>query len=587
MDALLFLPDGQEITKMTEPNMTSKYTTFISCFTLLLTLMFSGFCHAGEHATPHSLPHPPKHEVRAVWLTTIGGLDWPHSYAQSARSIEKQKAELVDLLNRLHRANINTVLLQTRIRGTVIYPSVFEPWDGCCSGVPGKSPGYDPLQFAIEECHKRGMELHAWVVTIPLGKWSALGCKSIRKKHPKMVVKTGADGFLNPAHAETAKYIAGICREITCNYDIDGIHLDYIRYPEDWKLNISKTQARANITNIVSEICRQVKSLKPWVKMSCAPIGKYDDLYRYSSRGWNAYNKGCQDVRLWLKEGLMDQIYPMMYFRGDQFYPFAMDWNENSYGRHVVPGLGVYFMSPREANWSAEIIERQMNVLRGQGMGYAFFRNKFFCDDLKGLYSFTADQFNTYPALVPPMKGYNTYTPSKPKHIRQQTVEGIDMVTWEAVNDQAKHGGMAYNLYASDTYPVDTEDASNLLLARYQGTAVNIRHHHKRYYAVTATNRYGYESVAVQQEDVVKESPSNITLLSNDGYTMQLPAKGHELDADYILLKSVAGNTIATLPYRGNTANISRISEGFYSVYSLNRKGVNHRLGFIRIKRNR
>ena len=161
------------------------------------------------------------------------------------------------------------------------------------------------------------------------------------------------------------------------------------------------------------------------------------------------------------------------------------------------------------------------------------------------------------------------------------------MVTWEAVNDQAKHGGMAYNLYASDTYPVNTEDASNLLLARYQGTAVNIRHHHKRYYAVTATNRYGYESVAVQQEDVVKESPSNITLLSNDGYTMQLPAKGHELDADYILLKSVAGNTIATLPYRGNTANISRISEGFYSVYSLNRKGVNHRLGFIRIKRNR
>ena len=131
--------------------------------------MFSGFCHAGEHATPHSLPHLPKHEVRAVWLTTIGGLDWPHSYAQSARSIEKQKAELVDLLNRLHRANINTVLLQTRIRGTVIYPSVFEPWDGCCSGVPGKSPGYDPLQFAIEECHKRGMELHAWVVTIPLG----------------------------------------------------------------------------------------------------------------------------------------------------------------------------------------------------------------------------------------------------------------------------------------------------------------------------------------------------------------------------------------------------------------------------------
>ena len=567
--------------------MTSKYTTFLACFTLLFTLLFPGFSQAADNGSLTYLVHSPKHEVRAVWLTTIGGLDWPHSYAQSARSIEKQKAELVDLLNRLHRANINTVLLQTRVRGTVVYPSAIESWDGCCSGVPGKSPGYDPLQFAIEECHKRGMELHAWVVTIPVGKWNALGCRNIRKKHPKMVVKTGADGYLNPAHAETARYLAGICREITANYDIDGIHLDYIRYPEEWKLNISKTQARANITNIVSEIYRQVKSLKPWVKMSCAPIGKYDDLYRYSSRGWNAYDKGCQDVRLWLKEGLMDQIYPMMYFRGDQFYPFAMDWKENSYGRHVVPGLGVYFMSPREANWSAEVIERQMSVLRSQGMGYAFFRNKFFCDNLKGLYSFATDQFNPYPALVPPMKGYGAYTPSMPQHIRLNTVEGVDMVTWDAVNDLDRHGGVAYNLYASDTYPVNTADAANLLLTHYQGTAVNIKRHRRRYYAVTATNRYGYESVAAQQEGVEPCGDNSIMLLQNDGYIMQLPPKGAVLDADYIILKSIAGNTIATLPYKGKTANISRISEGYYAVYSLNRKGVNHRLGFMRIKRSR
>ena len=104
----------------------------------------------------------PKYEVRAVWLTTIGGIDWPHSYAQSAHSAEKQKRELTDILDRLQAAHINTVLIQTRVRGTMIYPSAYEPWDGCLSGFPGKSPGYDALKFAIDECHKRGMECHAW-----------------------------------------------------------------------------------------------------------------------------------------------------------------------------------------------------------------------------------------------------------------------------------------------------------------------------------------------------------------------------------------------------------------------------------------
>ena len=102
----------------------------------------------------------PKHEVRAVWLTTIGGIDWPHSYAQSSYSAEKQKKELTDILDRLQQAKINTVLIQTRVRGTMIYPSAYEPWDGCLSGFPGRSPGYDALQFAIDECHKRSMELH-------------------------------------------------------------------------------------------------------------------------------------------------------------------------------------------------------------------------------------------------------------------------------------------------------------------------------------------------------------------------------------------------------------------------------------------
>ncbi len=181
--------------------------------------------------------------------------------------------------------------------------------------ISGRSPGYDALQFAIDECHKRGMELHAWVVTIPVGKWNALGCKTLRQKMPKLIKKIGADGYMDPENSRTGDYLANICREITHKYNVDGIHLDYIRYPETWNIKVSREQGRRYITNIVRKIHDAVKAEKPWVKMSCSPVGKSDDLSRYRSFGWNAYTKVCQDAQGWLKSGLMDELFPMMYFK--------------------------------------------------------------------------------------------------------------------------------------------------------------------------------------------------------------------------------------------------------------------------------
>ena len=177
--------------------------------------------------------------MRAVWLTTIGGIDWPHSYYA-----EPQKEELRQTLDQLRRAGINTVLLQTRVRATTIYPSALEPWDGCITGTPGRAAGYDPLRFCIDECHKRGMQLHAWVVTIPVGKWNTTGCQQLRKKYPKLIKKIKDEGYMDPEQAATGDYLARFCREIVENYDVDGIHLDYIRYPETWKIKGSRAQAR-------------------------------------------------------------------------------------------------------------------------------------------------------------------------------------------------------------------------------------------------------------------------------------------------------------------------------------------------------
>lgn len=538
-------------------------------------------------AAVFTLAAQPKYEVRAVWLTTIGGIDWPHSYAGSARSIERQKDELRDILDRLQRANINTVLLQTRIRATTIYPSAYEPWDGCLSGKPGKSPGYDALKFAIDECHRRGMELHAWVVAIPVGKWNGAGCVRLRKRHPGLVRKIGDEGYLDPEKPQTAEYLADLCAEITGNYDIDGIHLDYIRYHETWPMKVSRRQGRTNITNIVRAISRRVKSIKPWVKMSCSPIGKYKDLSRFSSYGWNAYERVCQDAQAWLRDGLMDELFPMMYFRGNQFYPFALDWNEHSYGRIVAPGLGIYFMSPGEKDWPLADITREMLTLRHYGMGHAFFRSKFFTDNVKGIYDFTVQSFNQYPTLIPPMTWQSSARPSAPSGLSRRTQEdNVELLSWTPTDKDTTR--IMYNVYSSREYPVNTDDARNLTVVRLRKSSLIIPHDPTRHYAVTATDRYGNESTPLQERHTNPDTPeTRITdrLLKCDGKTLSLPEKGSVLDAAFVTIETLQGHIVATRLYNGTVADVSSLPEGMYVLRSLGRKGVTHRLGYFVIRR--
>jgi len=431
----------------------------------------------------------PKHEVRAVWLTTIQNLDWPRS-----RSVYQQKQELVSILDQLQKANINTVLLQTRVRASTIYPSAIEPWDVCMTGIGGQSPGYDPLQFCIDECHKRGMQCHAWMVTIPVGKWNTDGCKKIRQKLPKLIKKVGEEGYMDPENPQTGDYIARMCEEVTRRYDIDGIHLDYIRYPETWKLKVSRSEGRRNITAIVRKIHQAVKSVKPWVMISCSPIGKFDDLSRYRSGGWNAYTAVCQDAQGWLRDGLMDALFPMMYFQGNNFYPFAVDWKQHSYGRIIAPGLAAYMLHPREKNWSLDVVTREMNVLRELGLGVTFFRSKFFTDNTKGLYTFTQD-FNQYPALIPPMTWVSRRQPAAVGRLNISRSMNSDLLTWTGSRSSTTGDYLLYNVYASDTYPVDTRDSRNLIATRLQGQALSVPHKGKTlHYAVTTTDRYGNES---------------------------------------------------------------------------------------------
>ncbi len=531
----------------------------------------------------------PKYEVRAVWLTTIGGIDWPHSYAQSERSAEKQKEELRAILDRLQKANINTILLQTRIRATTIYPSQYEPWDGCLSGFPGKSPGYDALQFAIDECHKRGMEVHAWVVTIPVGKWNSYGCRQLRKRFPRLIKRIDQDGYMDPEATQTGCYLAEMCREIVQRYYVDGIHLDYIRYPETWKFRISKDQARGNITRIVEKIHQAVKKEKPWVKMSCSPIGKFDDLSRYWSHGWNAYTKVAQDAQAWLKDGLMDELFPMMYFRGDQFFPFAIDWKEHSYGKIIAPGLGIYFLDPKEGKWNISDITSELYHLRNIGEGHAFFRNKFLLDNHQGVYDFVTAHFNRYPALVPPMTWESNKRPQQPVTLRIEENEGTTTLRWD--NSLQYEDGTAIktpsiynNVYASKEYPVDVHDARNLILTRTTRRQLTTRTGNTpTYYAVTTTDGFGNESRAKQlnQTAVVKTTTryGKACRLTTTGESIILPSSIHETDCQYIIVKNMQEQAVYITKPQNLEINIKKIKNGIYTLNCVNYRNIEHTLG--------
>lgn len=531
-----------------------------------------------------ALSSQPKQELRAVWLTTLEGLDWPSTKGTSASVEQKQKQELCHILDQLKRANVNTILYQARIRGTVTYPSLIEPWDGCISGTFGTAPHYDPLQFAIDEAHKRGMELHAWVVTVPTGKWNSYGAKKLRQAHPELMRRIGEDACMIPEDSRTAEYISSICEEITKRYDVDGIHLDYIRYPETYPLRISRQQARDNITRIVQAINQKIKGLKPWVKLSCSPLGKFDNLTRYQTGGWDAYNKVCQDAQSWLRDGLMDQLYPMMYYDGKHFYPFAADWSEHRYGREIASGLGIYRLIRSEGNWSLDAITRQMYVARDLGLGHCYFRSRFLTNNTKGLYDFVCD-FDAFPAVVPPMKVHQP-APQAPTSLQVERTTNGDNLRWSGAVDTSNGNYLTYNVYASTHYPVDINDARNLIAIRQMQQHLSVRRSATDaplYYVVTAVNRYGIESTSTNTKRLAPatyQPASQSELIPNDGYSLQVPDFEKLPQASCFVVYTMPGNMIAQKPL-GPVVSVSDLPKGVYELRTLNDKGDTHHVGYF------
>lgn len=446
---------------------------------------------------------PPATEVRAVWLTTNYGLDWPGN--RVGRRAQEQ--ELISILDKLHALHFNTVLFQVRTRGEVLYDSKIEPMASVVASEKQGKTKFDPLAFVLEECHKRGMELHAWLVTYPLGsdkQVKSLGSSSITKKNPSIVKKYRNEWFLDPGNPQTDDYLMSLVEELVANYDIDGIHFDYIRYPDNpegfpdatthrlyGKGQSLQEWRRNNISRFVTRVYDRIKSQKRWVQVSSAPVGRYRKLPD-TVVGWTALETVSQDAVRWIKTGKHDALYPMIYYKGGHFYPFADDWIENASGRIVVPGLGAYRMS--DAAWSRQDILNQIDYTRKNGSaGQSYFRAGNILSNTKGILN-ALERYYENPAKLPAMIWLSDKKPDPPFDLTAEKVNGKLRLKWITVNPKER---VTYNVYRSETSDFEPDKASNILATGLREPFFEyFRRNDEKgyYYFVTVSDSYHNES---------------------------------------------------------------------------------------------
>lgn len=318
----------------------------IIVFFVTLTLL------AGSWA---SLAFASSTDMRGAWIATYANLDFPSSTSLSA---DAQKAELSKMIETLYEDGINTVIFQVRPCGDALYKSSINPWSQFLTGTVGQDPGYDPLEYAIEEAHKRGMKLHAWLnpykasrpgITDP----SQLSPYSMAYKHPDWVISYNNMLFYDPSNSAVKQYLCDTVKEIITNYNVDAIHFDDYFYPSYYPLSAGQTgdgdeaqQRRANVNDLISQVHKTIKTYAPNVEFGISPSGvcKNVTVDGFTFRAQESYYDTYADSEGWVKNGLIDYICPQVYWQySDTHSPYdkvVKMWNETVQGTGVKLYIG-------------------------------------------------------------------------------------------------------------------------------------------------------------------------------------------------------------------------------------------------------
>ncbi len=303
---------------------------------ILRKLLAVGALLAG--ALPLMYAQAPKHEMRGAWVATVYGIDWPSVQGATPEIAEQQKAELTTLIDTLQTAGLNAIFLQVRPMADAIYASDKEPWSSYLTGRRGTAPadGWDPLAFAVEEAHARGMELHAWVNPLRFAASSASLPSTpadTRALRNGWILKSGkSPAVFDPANESAVQHVVDVCRDIIRRYDIDGLVFDDYFYPDRFPRQANEPADRYGelrrhyVNKTVAAVHAMVEKTKPWVRFGVAPAGvaggngkataKYNILPPIVGSDW-MYDRIFCDPLAWLNEGTVDYVSPQLYWPSD------------------------------------------------------------------------------------------------------------------------------------------------------------------------------------------------------------------------------------------------------------------------------
>ena len=404
----------------------------------------------------------PKHEFRAVWVATVNNIDWP---SKPGLSTEQQQMEAVKIITDSRNLNMNAIIFQVRPASDAFYPSDLEPWSRYLTGTPGKAPDpyYDPLQFWIEECHRQGLEFHAWLNPFRVSQnvKEPLGGNHIAFQHPDWILKYGNLLYFDPGLPQTGEFVARVVKDIVSRYDVDAIHFDDYFYPyplaEEYPDTVSFAMhnrgfrkedkadwRRENVDIIIKMLNETIKATKPWVKFGISPFGvwrnKTDDPRGSDTKaGATNYDHLYADVIKWQQNGWIDYLLPQIYWQighpQADFKLLANWWKDHTYNRSMYIGHAVYKIEAGSATpaWTKPgEIPKQIRMLRTiPGLeGSAFYSAKHFNRDLFGLQDSVQNSLYRKPAIVPPMKWIDNTPPQPLKKIRKRGKK----VKWKTEN---------------------------------------------------------------------------------------------------------------------------------------------------------
>ncbi len=463
-------------------------------------------------------------EFRGVWVATVLNLDWP---SQPGLSVEVQKSELIEILDRIQRLNFNAVILQVRPTGDAFYKSEVEPWSYWLTGEQGKAPEpfYDPLEFAVLECHKRNIELHAWFNPYRAGKNLPnrepikTVAPHISVTHPEYVYSYGSEQWMDPGAKVVQDQLYNVILDVVRRYDVDGIHMDdyfypypqhikntdtssieqHLPFPDDRTYELYQQQGgklskadwrRDNVNKIIERLSVGLKNTKEHVKFGISPFG----IYRPGqppgiSANIDPYEELHSDAKKWLEAGWIDYLAPQLYWQikaPQQSYPVLLKWwsENNPKKRHIYPGVALYKIETQ--GWPITELIQQIAITRSLApklaLGNIFFRVKFFNNSDV----FNAFSSSTYgePALAPVM----SWKKSQPS-VMTPTILGVKdgNLTWKAAKNSKIRSWTLYQQVGNRWQLIKILNAGTTEIELEPGT-----------YALCAVDRMLNESIGVK-----------------------------------------------------------------------------------------